>query len=67
MAYFEFDEVRRIHQPYTDAFHRGMLTWLFNSYSANLEGPYVQFYWHELEERHVRHVIRTFYRKLDSF
>lgn len=45
MSYFEFDDVRRIHQPYTDAYLRGKLNktrglftfCLSYLYSSNLE------------------------------
>ncbi len=61
MAYFEFDDVRRIHQPYTDAYHKGTRQVLI--FSADMEGPELQLTAHELETWHVRNVIRSFHCK----
>ena len=55
--YFEFDDVRRIHQPYTDSFQRGRRNKLYiNHYRTGLESSCFQFSILELEERHVRMV-----------
>ena len=61
--YHEFDEVRRIHQPYTDGFQRSKLhithissiLTLYLLYSGLLEASSLQLPLHELEERHVRY------------
>ena len=63
--YHEFDEVRRIHQPYTDNFQRSkflpvqpacdsLLTLWFFVNSGLLEDPTLQQCLPELEARHVR-------------
>ena len=44
--YFEFDDVRRIHMPYTDGYLKGMYTKSMNNvvfmkYSPNLEDSIV--------------------------
>ena len=63
--YHEFDEVRRIHQPYTDNFQRSkylpvwlacdrLLTIWFFVYSGLLEDPTLQQCLPELEAWHVR-------------
>ena len=59
--YFEFDEARRIHQPYTDNFQRSksfdlVLTDSIH-FSGLLEATNVQLSILQLEERHVRAVI----------
>jgi hypothetical protein len=60
--YFEFDDVRRIHQPYTDPITRGKSLQLFiinknfTSNSAYLEASNIQLSMVELEERNVCYV-----------
>jgi hypothetical protein len=57
--YFEFDDVRRIHQPYTDSFQRGTVLINLNIFRTRVEGPCLQQPIHELEERNVRLVNRS--------
>ena len=59
MSYFEFDDARRIHMPYEDAYHRGkqkLVDRLVNEFSELLEATKLQFTVAELETRHVLHV-----------
>jgi hypothetical protein len=67
--YFEFDDVRRIHQPYTDPVTRGksliiLFTHQILTYiSAYLEATNIQLPIFELEERNVCYVHQYFLRK----
>ena len=69
--YFEFDDVRRIHQPYTDNFTRGrfycsqMLKLIYSLFSSNLEGTNIQFSVAQLAQRNVCNVNKCFAGKLN--
>lgn len=53
--YFEFDDVRRIHQPYTDPFtRRTFLHFIISTFSSRMEGSLLQLAYKELEKRNVR-------------
>lgn len=57
--YFEFDDSRRIHSPYTDAYYRRKSYQPVQSgFRPRLEGPTLQLPHPQLEERHVRLVYR---------
>lgn len=64
--YFEFSDVRRIHQPYTDGMIKGKwpsprLTQTLHS--SNMEDPCLQLAIPELEAWHVRHGHEHLYGK----
>lgn len=64
--HFEFDDVRRIHQPYTDAFTRRKKLNTESPNRACVEGPSLQLAHDELEERHVRLVDRGLPGKINQ-
>ena len=67
--YHEFDEVRRIHQPYTDSFQRSKCLnqneicvnmYVYYLLSGLLETSNLQFAVLQLETRHVRYNYRHY-------
>ena len=64
--YFEFDDVRRIHQPYADPFFRSNIQALDHC-SPCLESACLQHTEAELAKRNVRLLNRCLHRKFPSY
>jgi hypothetical protein len=63
MSYFEFDDARRIHMPYEDAYSRSKCKPIINSFSESLAPCSLQQHLAQLETRNVLHVHKSHGRK----